>query len=52
MEAVRIIKVHIPLEGLEKDKIAEKFKEIAEKYGRKVEQEDINKILERRFGVE
>jgi len=52
MEVIRIIKVRIPLEGNEIGDIVEGFREIANKYGRKVKMEEIKKILGERFGAE
>ena len=52
MEAIRIIKVHIPLEGNDVSEIVERFREIANYYGKKVDVEEIKKMLKNRFGVE
>ena len=52
MEAIRIIKVHIPLEGNEMEDVVEGFRKIANKHGRKVKMEEIKKILGERCGAE
>ncbi len=52
MEVIRIIKVHIPLEGIDANNILEGFRDIVYRYGREVRMEEIKQMIEERFGVE
>ena len=49
MEVVRMIKVHMRVEGAEEKDILEEFEEIARKYGRRIKMEEIRSMLKDRF---
>ena len=48
---VRIIKVHIPIEGMDVESIIKELEEIAGKYGKKIEIDEIKNLVKNRFGV-
>ena len=50
MEVIRMVKLHIPIEGNGEKDIVKRFREISMKYGRKIDYEEISQILEERFG--
>ena len=50
MEVIRMVKLHIPIEENGEKDVVERFREISTRYGRKVDYEEISRILEKRFG--
>ena len=49
MEVIRMVKLHIPVEGDGGEEIVNRFRELSIKYGRKIDIDEISRIIEERF---